>query len=276
MSSSRLSVRKVKRILHRIGDSVAPPGSPFSSSPYPVSIWRRDLEAEKVPPEGGPETFDQPEALAINRARISHLISLGLPLAGKQVLDVGCGVGHLAASLVRQGCRVVCVDARQQNVASLRSRYPDLEAYVADLEREPLSRFGVFDIVFSYGVLYHLENPLAALRNMESVCRELFLLETLVCDHRLPILLLADESREFSQALAGVGCRPSPSYVVAALNRAGFRHVYAPRVPPDHPDFRFEWKNNLEWQRDEHLLRCVFLASKTEIHNPNLVALLRD
>jgi len=43
--------------------------------------------------------FDAPEALAINGARMSHLESLGLPLAGKRVLDAGCGVGHLASRL---------------------------------------------------------------------------------------------------------------------------------------------------------------------------------
>lgn len=167
------------------------------------------------------------------------------------------------------------MDGRQQNIASLRSRYPDLEADIADVQREPLSRFGAFDIVFSYGLLYHLENPFAALRNMESVCRELLLLETVVCDQRLPVLLMIDETRAFSQALAGVGCRPSPSYVVLALNRAGFPHVYAPRVPPDHPDFRFRWKNKLK-RRDEHLLRCIFVASRAELRSTSLVPLLRD
>ncbi len=266
----------MKRILQKIRNSVAAPGSFLSGVPYPVFISRRDVQAETVPAGGGPETFDQPEAQEINRARLAHLASLGLPLQGKRVLDVGCGVGHLGASLVRQGCRVVCVDGREQNIASLRSRYPDLEAYIADVQREPLSRFGAFDIVFSYGLFYHLENPFAALRSMESVCRELLLLETIVCDQRLPVLLMADETRTFSQALAGVGCRPSPSYVVLALNRAGFPHLYAPRVPPDHPDFRFQWKNNLEWRRDEHLLRCIFVASRAELRSTSLVPLLRD
>jgi len=111
-------------------------------------------------------------------------------------------------------------------VDSLRARYPGLEASVANVESD-LAQFGKFDIVFSYGLLYHLENPIAALRNMAGVCKDLLLLETIVCDHDQPILLLDDETKTYSQALQGIGSRPSPSFVVMALDRLGFPFVYA-------------------------------------------------
>jgi len=269
-------VKTIKHFLRSIGNRVVPPGSSLSRVPYPVSLRRKDPRPECVPPGGGPEAFDQKAAEEINQARMAHLASLGLPLAGKNVLDVGCGVGHLAAHLTTLGCAVVCLDARPQNIASLRARYPHLKAHVADVEREPLAPFGQFEIVFAYGLLYHLESPLAALRNMESVCKELLLLETMVCDLRLPALRLEDESPVFSQALAGLGCRPSPSYVVAALNRIGFAHVYAPQAPPEHPDFRFTWKNNFDSWRDGRPLRCIFVASRAALRNSNLRALLED
>jgi SAM-dependent methyltransferase len=234
------------------------------------------LESEVVPPSGGPETFDQRESAEINRARMSHLESLGFFLEGKSVLDVGCGVGHLAQFFVGRGCRVVCIDAREQNIARLRELYPGLEAQVADVEAEPLLRFGTFDVVFAYGLLYHLENPLAALRNMASVCKELLLLETMVCDHTLPVLRAEDETAAFSQALRGLGCRPSPSYVALALSRLGFDFIYAPKAPPEHPDFRFRWKGNLDSWRDRRPLRCVFVASRSALRNPSLVDLLGD
>ena len=134
--------------------------------------------------------------------------------------------------------------------------------------------FGTFDIVFAYGLLYHLENPIAALRNMASVCGGLLLLETMVCDHVLPVLRVEDESDAFDEALKGVGCRPSPSYVVLALNRIGFPFIYAPKKPPRHKDFQFMWKNNLDWWREGHPLRCIFVASKDELRNPHLTDLL--
>ncbi len=244
--------------------------------PYPVAVRRRLIEAEGVPAPTGTEAFDTPEALAINRARLSHLASLRLPVKGKRVLDVGCGVGHLAQFFVEQGCPVVCVDGRTENIASLRSRYPSLEAYVLDVEKEPLSRFGCFPLVFSYGMLYHLENPLAGIRNMAEACSEIMLLETMVCDHTLPLMRLAEESRAANQALWGFGSRPTPSFVVAALNQAGFEFVYAPTYPPEHQDFRFRWRNKLDVSRGGYPLRCIFVASRRELAQPHLVQLLNE
>lgn len=59
------------------------------------------------------------------------------------------------------------------------------------------------------GLLYHLENPIAALRNMAAVCDEFLLIETIICDHSLPVLLLDDETKTYSQGLRGLGCRPT-------------------------------------------------------------------
>ena len=39
---------------------------------------------------------------------------------------------------------------------------------------------GTFDVVYCYGLLYHLENPAAALSAMAARCRDLLLLETCV------------------------------------------------------------------------------------------------
>jgi SAM-dependent methyltransferase len=238
--------------------------------PYPVDI--APLEAR--PPEPGPAVFDAPSALEINRARMEHLRSLGLPLAGKSVLDVGAGVGYLARELAGMGCRVHCVEGREDNVAVLKQRHPDIPATVGDAERFDLASLGRFDAVFCYGLLYHLENPIAALRNMAAACGELLLLETTVCDAQAPLLQVLDEPPSSNQALARVGNRPSPAYVAYALNRVGFGHVYAPRVPPEHGDFRFEWRNDLAHWRDGRLLRCIFVASRAPLDNGKLVPLI--
>jgi len=229
-----------------------------------------------IPPGGAEETFDTPEALEINRARMDHLDSMGLPLAGKRVLDVGAGVGHLAQFFISKGCEVICVDGREENIAALSHRYPGLRGIVLNVESDPLAALGRFDIVFCYGLLYHLENPIAAIRNMEAVCDEILLLETVVTDHHLPLLRLDEETYAVSQALRGFGSRPSPSYVVFSLTSAGFAAVYAPLRPPQHPDFEVEWRDDLSFSRDGHLLRSIFIASRREIDNPGLVLLHRS
>ena len=100
------------RSLARIGLSawergkqlVAPLQTRLSASvpPYPMTIApaHRFRNAEGTE---GLETFDSPAARSLNRARMEHLDSLGLPLSGKSVLDVGCGVGHLAQYFVERG-----------------------------------------------------------------------------------------------------------------------------------------------------------------------------
>jgi SAM-dependent methyltransferase len=259
-------VKRFKHFLH-LSDGIGT---------YPVLVSRRDVNSQMGPPGKGTELFDQQKYLEINEARMRHLESLKLPLKDKTVLDVGCGIGHLAQFFVRRGCRVVCVDGRQENIDELRSRYPGIKASVIDVEKDSLDQFGTFDIIFCYGLLYHLENPLAALRNMAPVCKELLLLETIICDHIVPILRIVEESLTVSQALRGLGYRPSPSYVAMALNRVGFPFVYMPKTPPEHPEFRFKWENNIDWHRDGHHLRCIFIGSKTQQQNPGLISLISD
>jgi FkbM family methyltransferase len=208
--------------------------------------------------------------LEINRARLDHLESLGLPLEGRSVLDVGCGVGHLAQFFVGHNCRVVCVDGREENVGSLRRRYPGLKASVADVE-SGLKQFGAFDIVFCYGLLYHLENPVLGIRNMAEVCQDLLLLETLVCDSRAPVSQWTEEPPVSNQALKGLASRPSPGFVRMALTLAGFPFVYTAALPPKHPDFDVRWDDSQAWRQHGHLIRCIFVASRRELHNPNLI-----
>lgn len=219
------------------------------------------------------ESFDTHAALQINEARLTHLASLDLPIDGRRVLEVGAGVGRLTGFFVDRGCSVVVTEARPENVSELRRRLPTIDARQADVE-ESLEDVGRFDVVFCYGVLYHLESPLRALRNMAAVCDDLLLIETMVCDSRDAVLRLEDETRSANQALRGLAHRPSPSYLAIALNRVGFDHVYAATDPPDHPDYRFTWLDNMDTARHGSLLRGVFVASRRPLQKGGLTSLL--
>ena len=60
------------------------------------------------------------------------------PLRGQTVLDLGCGVGDLAAELVARGARVIGVDMSEDLVGEARARgLPEAEFRVADLRAIP-------------------------------------------------------------------------------------------------------------------------------------------
>jgi SAM-dependent methyltransferase len=237
-------------------------------------IASRNVAAEERPTGGGLEGFETPEAHAINKARLEHLDSLALPLDRKTVLDVGAGPGHLAQYFVRRGCTVLSTDARAENVEQCRSLYPGHDARVLDVERDDIAALGRFDVVFCYGLLYHLEDPLLVLRKLVDVCDQLLLLETMVCDSDAPVLRLEDEYLSLNQALRGLAHRPSPAWIATTLDRIGMHHVYLTSGPPAHPDYRFEWRNSLETARDGHLLRGVFVASRGPLENDRLLPLV--
>lgn len=84
-------------------------------------------------------------------------------LAGKLVLDVGCGAGRFLDVAERWGARVVGIDfsfaveAAQSNVGSR----PNADVIQADVFNLPF-RDEVFDVIFSLGVLHHTRDTRAA------------------------------------------------------------------------------------------------------------------
>jgi|GEM_PF-956803 len=266
-------VRNRVRALLRRGIVHRTPGD--AMLPLPVEVPARSIYPTAIPPGGGVEDFDKAEALAINRARLELLESLRLPLEGRRVLDVGAGPGHLAQFFVKRSCQVLCLDGRTENVARMAALYPGLEGRVFDVERDAFGELGVFDVVFSFGLLYHVENPWRVIQAMASVCKDLLLLSTIVADDRRPLVLMEEETASFTQALRHVGSRPTPSFLVMALRSAGFAHVYAPAPPADHPDFLVSWRDDMASVRDGHPIRAMIVASRRPLENGRLVSVLK-
>lgn len=89
--------------------------------------------------------------------------SLALPYLRGHVLDYGCGLGNLALSAARQGCRVMALDASHTAIQHLRrvaaSEALPLEAAEADLRTYALN--AEFDTVVSIGLLMFFDCPTA-------------------------------------------------------------------------------------------------------------------
>jgi SAM-dependent methyltransferase len=215
--------------------------------------------------------FDQKFYADITSARLGHFRTLGLPVSGKSVLDVGAGVGHLSTAIAAAGGDVTCIDGREENILRLRELYPDRQAHVVDVETDALLDLGRFDGIFCYGLLYHLFDPLSFIRRVSRICNEWLIIETCISDSTEPILrLVPEENANYSQAIHAMGCRPSSAYVIFCLKLAGFENVYVTSTLPDHPQFRYKNRNDGSYLRGGNLMRNIFVASRTSIPSPAL------
>jgi SAM-dependent methyltransferase len=81
-------------------------------------------------------------------------------LAGRLVLDAGCGGGRYARLLGDHGARVVGVDLSSavDKAAGLCAGLPEVLIAQADLLDLPVAE-GAFDLVYSIGVLHHTPDP---------------------------------------------------------------------------------------------------------------------
>ena len=185
-------------------------------------------------------TFQDPYYKDINRRRQEHLASLRLPLANRSVLELGSGPGDHTPFFLERGCAVLVTDGRDVIVEALKSRYPHLPVAKIDLDRPP-PRFFAADVVYSYGLLYHLENPGQGIDWMAAHTRSMLLLSTVVSFGAQSALRHTDEDAVIlSQSMHGVASRPTRRWVFDRL-RMAFSYVYMPVTQPSHPSFPLDW-----------------------------------
>jgi SAM-dependent methyltransferase len=90
---------------------------------------------------------------------------------GKRVLDAGCGCGRYTQIAIECGAaEVVAVDAAPAAVRATGENCPSAHVRQADLMGD-LSGLGVFDVVFSLGVLHHTVDTRAAFGNVAKLVR---------------------------------------------------------------------------------------------------------
>jgi len=172
-------------------------------------------------------------------------------------VDAGCGVGFFSHTLAEHGLNVCGFDARAENVDEARRRFPGIPFGQADIEDHRISQLGRFDLVLCFGLLYHLENPLQAVRNLRAITDKCLLLESMCLPEERCTLLLREEARQEDQSLREMACYPSEGCLVKMLYRAGFAKVYRVMLLPNHDDFR---------ETAEHTQRrTVLLASSIPI-----------
>lgn len=212
-------------------------------------------------------SFHRESYLRHNQRRLEHLSSLNLDLTGKTVLELGAGIGDHTTFFLDRDCQVTTTEGRPENLEILKQRYPGLPVFHLDMDQPNIDFQEKFDLVYCYGLLYHLKNPLAALDFIAENCQGTLLLESCVSygseDALNPV---AEPAHAPSQALSGSGCRPTRFWIYERLKER-FEFVYFPLTQPCHAEFPTDW--NLPNQTTG-LVRAVFIASRQSIDNPLL------
>jgi tRNA (mo5U34)-methyltransferase len=223
--------------------------------------WR--LTRRVTTPVLGPELpgIHRTRAEIIEPAVRSALSRTG---SGARALDLACNEGWFAHRLLEWGAsEVVAVDVRAQNIHRAElirehfgipaHRLRLLHADVYDLDADALGRF---DVVLCLGLIYHLENPIGALRIARSLTAGTCVVETQTTRQADPIVTTwgqtdqtmsleaswaaypepAPEQRATTLASIGpvVSLVPNRAALVQAMTVVGFSDVQVLPADPDH------------------------------------------
>ncbi|WP_376691813.1 class I SAM-dependent methyltransferase [Wenzhouxiangella sp. EGI_FJ10409] len=181
----------------------------------------------------------------------------GRELDGLRAVDLGCHQGFFAASLAQRGCReVLGIDARQSlvddsNLMASALGLDNLRAVQSDIHAVDAERLGRFDIVLMFGLLYHLEDPVGALRIAHALTGRLCLIETQVAPHMagpvdfghhtcvkdmkgcFGIVDETDATHVDEAGTRGICLLPSTPALLWILGKIGFKRVGLVKPPPD-------------------------------------------
>jgi tRNA (mo5U34)-methyltransferase len=203
---------------------------------------------------GKTETKLPPELAGIHQSRLEMLNEAidryfsAEELANATCLDVGCHEGFFAVAIAQRGARrVVGVDVREQSLrkASFAARALDLhnvQFRSGNVETLDPAALGLFDFTICFGLLYHLENPMLALRRVAALTKRYVIVETQVIDEiegetewgsrrkihpYNGVLALIDETAEFTggnmeASATTLATCPSPRGLETMLRHAGF------------------------------------------------------
>lgn len=165
-------------------------------------------------------------------------------------LDVACNEGFFGMEVCRRGAKaVVGFDARQVNIEKAEFvkqhlGYDRITFHIEDVGNLSPEGFGAFDLTLCLGLLYHLENPMDALRRVRAVTRELCVIDTQVVRKSAPVTtawITEDQLVETNDVIAiiaepdavwnptssvtGMSLVMSHSALLTMLRHAGFREV---------------------------------------------------
>ena len=178
-----------------------------------------DLDVELN--EGYRYTTNAPLSSRLANDRLTDATLDLVPLAGRSLIDVGCGDGTYTGDLARRGSpsRVVGVDPSPRAVEAAAGRHPELRFEVGDagwLEETPER----FDVAVARGVLHHADDPARLLRAIGRVAGTVVVIEP---NGWNPILKVIERASAYHRTHGERSWRSS--VIDGWLREAGFRPV---------------------------------------------------
>ena len=93
-------------------------------------------------------------------------------LAGKRVLEIGCGMGFHSELIVRAGAQLTAIDLSPTSIRSTRKRFElkELPGEILEMDAEAMDfSDGHFDLIWSWGVIHHSSRTGRIMRGIERV-----------------------------------------------------------------------------------------------------------
>lgn len=172
------------------------------------------------------------------------------PLAGKTVLDIGCGSGYHCWRMLGEGAaRVIGVDPSPRFIVQFHmvkhfaGNHLPIDVLPLGIEDLP-PKLKAFDTVFSMGVLYHRRSPIDHLIELKDLLTNdgQLVLETLVIDGKLGEVLVPEGRYAM---MNNVWFLPSVETMLSWLRKVGFKN---PRVV-DVNKTTTEEQRSTEWMK---------------------------
>ena len=164
-------------------------------------------------------------------------------------VDLASHEGYFACHLAKKGTKVLGLEARQEHVddANLISYGMGLSdkfhSRVQDVHEIDCDKEGQFDIVLMLGLIYHLENPVGAIRKAHALCKDVCLIETQVAPNlsgqldwgnytfvkpMMGSFAIIDETEEThgpEMSTTGICLAPSIEALIWIMRKVGFKEV---------------------------------------------------
>ena len=226
--------------------------------------WQGSAESTSAEDlDAAERAFCNPRYTRHTARRLEHLASLRLPMENRSVLELGAGIGQHSQFFLDRDCTVVSVEPRPENCGYLRTsqsaeRKPTVLRATAD-EAVDLLEGKRFQIVYNYGLLYHLKDPVELLVKSAALCTDLYLLETAVSDlQRQESLVYVEDDEDPTNAVDGHCTLLSRTEILEALRQV-LPFAYVPRTQPSHEQFLRDWTDGQMRPLNRH--RAIFVGS---------------